>query len=108
MVQANVNDAAFQNGVQKLVFFSSSCICPRMAQQPMRLDVLITGTLEPTNQTYAIAEIAGIKLCESYNGQYGASHVISALVLRFHEATLSNGIRRGHSGHGHTAPQLCM
>ncbi len=105
MVQANVIDAAFQNGVQKLVFWGSSCIYPRMAQQPMRLDVLITGTLEPTNETYAIAEIAG---SESYNGQYGACHVISALIRRFHEARLSNGTQRGHLGHGHTAPQVCM
>ena len=115
MVQANVVDAAFKNGVQKLLFLGSSCIYPRMAQQPMREDVLLTGTLEPTNEPYAIAKIAGIKLCESYNRQYGASHgvdyrsvmptnlygpgdnyhpenshVIPALIRRFHEAKLAN------------------
>jgi GDP-L-fucose synthase len=115
MVQANVIEAAFQNGVQKLMFLGSSCIYPRMAVQPMREDALLTGTLEPTNEPYAIAKIAGIKLCESYNRQYGASHgvdyrsvmptnlygpgdnyhpenghVIPALIRRFHEAKLGN------------------
>jgi GDP-L-fucose synthase len=115
MVQANVIDAAFQNGVQKLLFLGSSCIYPRMAQQPMREDALLTGKLESTNEPYAIAKIAGIKLCESYNRQYGASHgvdfrsvmptnlygpgdnyhlenshVIPALIRRFHEAKLAN------------------
>lgn len=115
MVQANVIDAAFRNGVQKLLFLGSSCIYPRMAQQPMREDALLTGTLEPTNEPYAIAKIAGIKLCESYNRQYGASHgvdyrsvmptnlygpgdnyhpenshVIPALIRRFHEAKLAS------------------
>jgi GDP-L-fucose synthase len=111
MVQANVIEAAFQNGVQKLLFLGSSCIYPRLAAQPMREDALLTGTLEPTNEPYAIAKIAGIKLCESYNRQYGQSHgvdyrsvmptnlygtgdnfhpenshVIPALIRRFHEA----------------------
>jgi GDP-L-fucose synthase len=115
MMQANVIEAAFQNGVQKLLFLGSSCIYPRMAQQPMREDALLTGTLEPTNEPYAIAKIAGIKLCESYNRQYGASHgvdyrsvmptnlygpgdnyhpenshVIPALIRRFHEAKLAS------------------
>jgi GDP-L-fucose synthase len=115
MMQANVIEAAFQTGVQKLLFLGSSCIYPRMAQQPMREDALLTGTLEPTNEPYAIAKIAGIKLCESYNRQYGASHgvdyrsvmptnlygpgdnyhpenshVIPALIRRFHEAKLAN------------------
>jgi GDP-L-fucose synthase len=115
MMQANVIEASFQNGVQKLLFLGSSCIYPRMAQQPMREDALLTGTLEPTNEPYAIAKIAGIKLCESYNRQYGASHgvdyrsvmptnlygpgdnyhpenshVIPALIRRFHEAKLVN------------------
>jgi GDP-L-fucose synthase len=115
MMQANIIEAAFQNGVQKLLFLGSSCIYPRMAQQPMREDVLLTGTLEPTNEPYAIAKIAGIKLCESYNRQYGVSHgvdyrsvmptnlygpgdnyhaenshVIPALIRRFHEAKLAN------------------
>lgn len=111
MVQANVIDAAFQNGVQKLLFLGSSCIYPRAAAQPMAENALLTGTLEPTNEPYAIAKIAGIKLCESYNRQYGTSHgvdyrsvmptnlygpgdnyhpdnshVIPALIRRFHEA----------------------
>ena len=111
MMQANVIDAAYQNGVQKLLFLGSSCIYPKLATQPMREDVLLTGTLEPTNEPYAIAKIAGIKLCESYNRQYGQSHgvdyrsvmptnlygpgdsyhpenshVIPALIRRFHEA----------------------
>ncbi len=115
MMQANVIEAAFRNGVQKLLFLGSSCIYPRMAAQPMREDALLTGPLEPTNEPYAIAKIAGIKLCESYNRQYGASHgvdyrsvmptnlygpgdnyhpenshVIPALIRRFHEAKLAN------------------
>jgi len=115
MMQANVIEAAFQNGVQKLLFLGSSCIYPRMATQPMREEALLTGTLEPTNEPYAIAKIAGIKLCESYNRQYGASHgvdyrsvmptnlygpgdnyhpenshVIPALIRRFHEAKLAS------------------
>jgi len=114
MVQANVVDAAFRNGVQKLLFLGSSCIYPRMATQPMREDALLTGVLEPTNEPYAIAKIAGIKLCESYNRQYGQSHgvdyrsvmptnlygpgdnyhpenshVIPALIRRFHEAKVA-------------------
>jgi GDP-L-fucose synthase len=115
MMQANVIDAAFKNGVKKLLFLGSSCIYPRLALQPMREDALLTGTLESTNEPYAIAKIAGIKLCESYNRQYGASHevdyrsvmptnlygpgdnyhpenshVIPALIRRFHEAKLAN------------------
>lgn len=114
MIQANVIDAAFRQGVQKLLFLGSSCIYPKLAPQPMREDALLTGTLEPTNEPYAIAKIAGIKLCESYNRQYGQSHgvdyrsvmptnlygpgdnyhpenshVIPALIRRFHEAKIS-------------------
>ena len=114
MMQANVIDAAFRNGVQKLLFLGSSCIYPKLAEQPMREDALLTGTLEPTNEPYAIAKIAGIKLCESYNRQYGQSHgvdyrsvmptnlygpgdnyhpenshVIPALIRRFHEAKVN-------------------
>lgn len=74
MMQANIIDAAFRNGVKKLLFLGSSCIYPKLAPQPMREDALLTGTLESTNEPYAIAKIAGIKLCESYNRQYGASH----------------------------------
>ena len=107
MIECNVVHAAHQAGVQKLLFLGSSCIYPRMAPQPMREDALLTGTLEPTNEPYAIAKIAGIKLCESYNRQYNRdyrsvmptnlygtndnfhpenSHVIPALMRRFHEA----------------------
>jgi GDP-L-fucose synthase len=109
MVQANVVHAAHTCGVQKLLFLGSSCIYPRQAPQPMAEDALLTGPLEPTNEPYAIAKIAGIKLCESYNRQYGRdyrsvmptnlygpgdnyhpenSHVIPALIRRFHEAKL--------------------
>jgi GDP-L-fucose synthase len=107
MIEANVVHQAFRVGVKELLFLGSSCIYPRMAPQPMREDALLTGTLEPTNEPYAIAKIAGIKLCESYNRQYGVdyrsvmptnlygpgdnyhpenSHVIPALIRRFHEA----------------------
>jgi GDP-L-fucose synthase len=114
MVQANIIDAAFQQGVKKLLFLGSSCIYPKLAAQPMQEETLLTGTLEPTNEPYAIAKIAGIKLCESYNRQYGLSHgvdyrsvmqtklygpgdnyhpdnahVIPGLIRRFHEAKLS-------------------
>jgi GDP-L-fucose synthase len=74
MMQSNVIDAAFKNSVKKLLFLGSSCIYPKSASQPMREDALLTGRLEPTNEPYAIAKIAGIKLCESYNRQYSASH----------------------------------
>ena len=115
VMQTNVIHAAFKNGVKKLLFLGSSCIYPRMAQQPMREDALLTGPLEPTNEPYAVAKIAGIKLCESYNRQYGSSHgvdyrsvmptnlygpgdnyhpenchVIPALIRRFHEAKVAN------------------
>ncbi len=115
MMQANIIDAAFRNGVKKLLFLGSSCIYPKLAPQPMREEALLTATLEPTNEPYAIAKIAGIKLCESYNRQYGASHgvdyrsvmptnlygpgdnyhpenshVIPALIRRFHEAKATN------------------
>jgi GDP-L-fucose synthase len=114
MIQANVIDAAFRHGVQKLLFLGSSCIYPKLASQPMREDALLTGTLEPTNEAYAVAKIAGIKLCESYNRQYGKSHgvdyrsvmptnlygpgdnyhpqnshVVPALIRRFHEAKVN-------------------
>ena len=110
MMQANVIDAAFRSGVQRLLVLGSSCIYPRLAPQPMAESALLTGTLEPTNEPYAIAKIAGIKLCESYNRQHGTdyrsvmptnlygpgdnyhpdnSHVIPALIRRFHEARQS-------------------
>jgi len=111
MVQANVVHEARVNGVQKLLFLGSSCIYPRMAPQPIKEEYLMSGMLEPTNEPYAMAKIAGIKLCESYNRQYGTdyrsvmptnlygpgdnyhpenSHVIPALIRRFHEAKLGN------------------
>ena len=111
MIEANIIHAAFLNGVKKLLFLGSSCIYPKFAQQPMKEEYLLTGLLESTNEPYAIAKIAGIKLCESYNRQYGEncgidyrsvmptnlygigdnyhpenSHVIPALIRKFHEA----------------------
>ena len=74
MMQANVIEAAFQNGIKKLLFLGSSCIYPRLAPQPMAESALLTGPLEPTNEPYAVAKIAGVKMCESYNRQYGKSH----------------------------------
>ena len=106
-IQSNVIHAAHINDLQKLLFLGSSCIYPRAVEQPMREDALLTGILEPTNEPYAIAKIAGIKMCESYNRQYGRdyrsvmptnlygpgdnyhpenSHVVPALIRRFHEA----------------------
>jgi len=76
VIEANVIDAAFRSGVKRLLFLGSSCIYPKLAEQPLREDALLTGTLESTNEPYAIAKIAGIKLCESYNRQYGESHSI--------------------------------
>ena len=115
MVQGNVIHQAFVSGVKKLLFLGSSCIYPKLAPQPMSEDALLTGKLEPTNEPYAIAKIAGIKMCESYNRQYGQSHgidyrsvmptnlygpgdnyhpenshVIPALIRRFHEAKVTN------------------
>lgn len=109
MMECNVIHAAHQSGVQKLLFLGSSCIYPKLAKQPMKESALLTGVLESTNEPYAVAKIAGIKLCESYNRQYGRdyrsvmptnlygpndnfhpenSHVIPALLRRFHEAKL--------------------
>ena len=76
MIEANIINSAFENGVKKLLFLGSSCIYPKLAEQPMREGALLTGSLECTNEPYAIAKIAGIKLCESYNRQYGQSHDI--------------------------------
>ncbi|MGY6277184.1 GDP-L-fucose synthase [Methylomonas sp. MgM2] len=107
MIECNIIHSAHQSGIDKLLFLGSSCIYPKLAEQPMREEALLTGTLEPTNEPYAIAKIAGIKLCESYNRQYGRdyrsvmptnlygpgdnfhpenSHVVPALLRRFHEA----------------------
>lgn len=111
VIVANIIQAAHVSGVRKLLFLGSSCIYPRHADQPMKEEVLLTGMLEPTNEPYAIAKIAGIKLCESYNRQHGRdyrsvmptnlygpldnfhpenSHVIPAMMRRFHEAKLAN------------------
>jgi len=110
MIEANIIHQAYASGVQKLLFLGSSCIYPKLAEQPMTESALLTGQLEPTNEPYAIAKIAGIKLCESYNRQYGVdyrcvmptnlygendnfhpenSHVIPAMMRRFHEATVA-------------------
>ncbi len=106
-IECNVIHAAWRHGVKKLLFLGSSCIYPRLAPQPMREEFLLTGALEPTNEPYAVAKIAGIKLCESYNRQYGTdyrcimptnlygpgdnyhpqnSHVLPALIRRFYQA----------------------
>ena len=107
IIQANVIHAAYKYGVKKLLFLGSSCIYPRLAPQPMKEEYLLTGLLEPTNEPYALAKIAGIKMCQAYNRQYGTnfisvmptnlygpnanydlmdSHVLPALIRRFHEA----------------------
>ncbi|MGY3488989.1 GDP-L-fucose synthase [Bradyrhizobium sp. USDA 4011] len=109
-ISTNVIQAAHANGCKKLMFFGSSCIYPRLAPQPLREDSMLTGPLEPTNEPYAIAKIAGIKMAEAYRSQYGAdfisvmptnlygpgdnyhpeySHVVAALIRRFHEAKVS-------------------
>ncbi|MDX1556172.1 MAG: GDP-L-fucose synthase [Xanthomonadales bacterium] len=108
LIQANIITSAFQSGVKRLLFLGSSCIYPKFAEQPMAEEALLTGPLEPTNEPYAIAKIAGIKMCESYRRQYGCdfrclmptnlygpndnfdpetSHVLPALLRRFHEAS---------------------
>ena len=110
MIQSNVIHSSFLSNVKRLLFLGSSCIYPKAVEQPMREEALLTGILEPTNEPYAIAKIAGIKLCESYNRQHGAdfrsvmptnlygindnfhdknSHVIPALIRRFHEAKIN-------------------
>jgi GDP-L-fucose synthase len=109
-ITANVIQAAHANGAEKLMFLGSSCIYPKLAPQPLREDSMLTGPLEPTNEPYAIAKIAGIKMAEAYRSQYGSdfisvmptnlygpgdnyhpelSHVVAALIRRFHEAKLS-------------------
>jgi GDP-L-fucose synthase len=111
MIEANVINSAYENKVKRLLFLGSTCIYPKAVEQPMCEDALLTGVLEPTNEPYALAKIAGIKLCESYNRQYGTnfrsvmptnlygindnfhlenSHVIPALMRRFHEAKINN------------------
>jgi GDP-L-fucose synthase len=110
-IELNVIKSAFENKVKKLLFLGSSCIYPKFAEQPLREDSLLTGSLEPTNEPYAIAKIAGIKMCETYSEQYGAnfiscmptnlygpgdnydlktSHVLPALLRKFHDAKMNN------------------
>lgn len=110
-IQTNVIHAAYRASVKKLLFLGSSCIYPKLAQQPLRESYLLSGPLEPTNEPYAVAKIAGIKLCEAYRAQYGCnfisamptnlygpndnyhpenSHVLPALIRRFHEAKIAN------------------
>lgn len=111
LIQSNIIDAAYRNNVEKLLFLGSTCIYPKFAEQPLKEEYLLTGALEPTNEPYAIAKIAGIKMCESYNRQYGTkyisamptnlygpndnfdlhtSHVLPALIRKFHEAKEGN------------------
>lgn len=111
MIEANVIESAYQNGVEKLMFLGSSCIYPKLAPQPLKEEALLTGLLESTNEPYAIAKIAGIKLCDAYRAQYGCnfvsvmptnlygpndnyhpenSHVLPALLRKFHEAKKTN------------------
>lgn len=111
MIEANIIEAAFRNNIEKLVFLGSSCIYPKFACQPIKEEELLSGYLEPSNEPYAIAKIAGIKLCENYYRQYGCnyysimptnlfgandnfdlrtSHVIPALIRKFHEAKINN------------------
>ena len=111
MIEANVINSAYENKVKRLLFLGSTCIYPKAVEQPMREDALLTDVLEPTNEPYALAKIAGIKLCESYNRQHGTdfrsvmptnlygindnfhsenSHVIPALMQRFHKAKINN------------------
>jgi GDP-L-fucose synthase len=110
MIQSNTIDAAYRSGVKKLMFLGSSCIYPKLASQPLKEDYLLTGLLEPTNEPYAVAKIAGIKLCDAYRSQYGcnfisvmptnlygpndnydlnSSHVLPALIRKFHEAKVN-------------------
>jgi GDP-L-fucose synthase len=110
MIQSNTIDAAYRSGVKKLMFLGSSCIYPKLAPQPLKEEYLLTGLLEPTNEPYAIAKIAGIKLCDAYRSQYGcnfisvmptnlygpndnydlnSSHVLPALIRKFHEAKVN-------------------
>src|SRR6201996_6878157 len=110
MIQSNTIDAAYRNGVKKLMFLGSSCIYPKLAPQPLKEEYLLTGLLEETNEPYAIAKIAGIKLCDAYRSQYGCnfisvmptnlygpndnydlnnSHVLPALIRKFHEARVT-------------------
>jgi GDP-L-fucose synthase len=126
-IQNNVIDAAYKNGARKLLFLGSSCIYPKMAPQPIREEDILTGPLEQTNESYAIAKIAGIKMCEAYRRQYGfpcisimptnlygpgdnfdlqTSHVLPAFIRKFHEATLAGAPRVAVWGSGSPKREL--
>jgi GDP-L-fucose synthase len=121
MIQSNTIDAAYRSGVKKLMFLGSSCIYPKLAPQPLKEDYLLTGLLEPTNEPYAIAKIAGIKMCDAYRSQYGcnfisvmptnlygpndnydlnSSHVLPALIRKFHEAKIKGDAQVAMWGSG--------
>jgi GDP-L-fucose synthase len=128
MVEANVIDAAYRVGVQKLLFLGSTCIYPKLAPQPLKEDYLLTGSLEPTNESYAVAKIAGIKLCQAYHRQYGCrfisamptnlygpgdnfdlktSHVLPALIRKIHEAKVSGAAQVEVWGTGTPLREFC-
>lgn len=127
MIQNNVIHSAYQNGVKKLLFLGSSCIYPRLSPQPMKEEYLMDGKVEPTNEGYAIAKIAGMKMCEMYNRQYGTdyisvmpcnlygygdnfdpvrSHVVPAMIRKFHEAKINNNTEVTVWGTGNARREL--
>ena len=126
-IESQRHRGALRAGVEKLLFLGSSCIYPKFAPQPIAEDALLTGPLEPTNEWYAIAKIAGIKLCQAYRRQHGcdfisamptnlygpgdnfdltASHVLPALMRKAHEAKLRGDDEPGHLGHRHAAARI--
>ena len=126
-IQTNVIHASWKYGAKKLLFFGSSCIYPRLAAQPIKEECLLTGPLETTNEAYAIAKIAGVKLAAAYRAQYGfnaislmptnlygpgdnfdleSSHVLPAMIRRFHEAKSFGGARGDSVGNWHSAPRV--
>ena len=126
-IQTNVIDAAYRNGTRKLCFLGSSCIYPRLAPQPLHESSLLTGPLEPTNQWYAVAKIAGIKMCQAYARQHGfnaisvmptnlygpgdnfdlqTSHVLPALLRKFHDGERERRAGGHGLGHRHAAPRV--
>ena len=128
-IARNTIHASYKAGVKKLLFLGSSCIYPKLAHQPMREEELLTGPLEETNQWYAVAKIAGIKLCQAYRRQYGAdfisvmptnlygpgdnyhpenSHVVAALIRRFHQAKQDGVPTREGVGHGQAAARISV
>ena len=126
-IQSNVIDSAYRTGVQKFVFLGSSCIYPKLSPQPIKEEYLLTGPLEPTNEWYAVAKIAGLKMCQAYRRQYGfnaislmptnlygpgdnfdaqSSHVMPALIRRFHESKLARDPSVTVWGHRYAAPRV--